>query len=202
MFSIERTGSGRYKKKEGKSSELFTVLKNSTDSQGLFISKLGLLGNADALDAANWFRNILLSDTVSEDHSISFSDKDKDIEVMRDPRFIDIFHLADYNICSVEINENNPYDDSVIIKNDDKGNESRRELRCDSTGVRDFFTWAVRIFRVVYEDKVLFADAMDRNLSPILSDRVIAFVNGSEHKGQLIFTTHNIFHLNLKTFMK
>lgn len=37
----------------------------------------------------------------------------------------------------------------------------------------------LEIFRVVYENKVVFADEMDRVLNPILSDRVIAFVNGA-----------------------
>lgn len=72
----------------------------------------------------------------------------------------------------------------------------------DSTGVREFFAWAVHIFRVVYENKVVFADEMDRVLNPILSDRVIAFVNGAEHNGQFIFSTHNVLHLDLKTYMK
>ena len=31
----------------------------------------------------------------------------------------------------------------------------------DSAGVREFFVWAVHIFRVVYENKVVFADEME-----------------------------------------
>ena len=90
----------------------------------------------------------------------------------------------------------------MIIRKDAEGNEIRRELGQDSTGVREFFAWAVQIFRVVYENRVVFADEMDRVLNPILSDRVVAFVNGEEHKGQFIFSTHNVLHLNLKTYMK
>ena len=37
---------------------------------------------------------------------------------------------------------------------------------------------------------------------PILSDRVIAYINGMEHRGQFVFSTHNVLHLNLKTYMK
>ena len=44
-------------------------------------------------------------------------------------------------------------------------NEIRRELQQDSTGVREFFAWAVQIFRVVYENRVVFADEMDRVLT-------------------------------------
>ena len=54
----------------------------------------------------------------------------------------------------------------------------------------------------VYENKVVFADEMDRVLNPILSDRVIAYINGMEHRGQFVFSTHNVLHLNLKTYMK
>jgi hypothetical protein len=43
---------------------------------------------------------------------------------------------------------------------------------------------------------------MDRVLNPILSNRVIAFINGAEHKGQFIFSTHNVLHLDLKNYMK
>ena len=50
--------------------------------------------------------------------------------------------------------------------------------------------------------KVVFADEMDRVLNPILSDRVIAYINGMEHRGQFVFSTHNVLHLNLKTYMK
>ena len=31
---------------------------------------------------------------------------------------------------------------------------------------------------------------------------MIAFVNGAEHNGQFIFSTHNVLHLDLKTYMK
>lgn len=43
---------------------------------------------------------------------------------------------------------------------------------------------------------------MDRVLNPVLSDRVIAFLNGKEHNGQFVFSTHNVLHLDLKTYMK
>lgn len=49
---------------------------------------------------------------------------------------------------------------------------------------------------------MVFADEMDRVLNPILSDRVIAYINGMEHRGQFVFSTHNVLHLNLKTYMK
>ena len=100
------------------------------------------------------------------------------------------------------VDNDKPYGKSLVMRKDSDGNEIRRELQQDSTGVREFFAWAVQIFRVVYENRVVFADEMDRVLNPILSDRVVAFINGEEHKGQFVFSTHNVLHLNLKTYMK
>lgn len=202
LFSVIRDKSGRYEKREGKASELGTALKNSNNSYGLFISKLVLLGNADAIETTSWFKNILLPGAVPEDQEGNPAGRDDDIKIMRDHRFVDIFRMVDYSICSIEVDNDRPYGKSLIIRKDADGNEIRRELQQDSTGVREFFAWAVQIFRVVYENRVVFADEMDRVLNPILSDRVVAFVNGEEHKGQFIFSTHNVLHLNLKTYMK
>ena len=202
LFSVCRDKDGKYEKKEGKISELDVALKNSNNSYGLFISKLALLGNEDASETTSWFKNVLLPGAVPEDQDGNPFNKDEDIKVMRDPRFIDIFRMVDYSISGVEVDNDKPYGKSLIIRKDSDGNEIRRELQQDSTGVREFFAWAVQIFRVVYENRVVFADEMDRVLNPILSDRVIAFVNGEDHKGQFIFSTHNVLHLNLRTYMK
>ena len=202
LFAVERNTDGKYEKKEGKASELAAVLKNSNNSYGLFVSKLALLGNRDAIETASWFKNILLPGTVPEDRENDPAGRDEDIKVMKDPRFLEIFRMVDYSIYSIEVDNDKPYGKSLIIRKDADGNEIRRELQQDSTGVREFFAWAVQIFRVVYENRVVFADEMDRVLNPILSDRVVAFVNGAEHRGQFIFSTHNVLHLNLKTYMK
>ena len=166
------------------------------------MSKLALLGNKDAIETVDWFKNILLPGAVPEDRENDPVGKDEDIRVLKDPRFLKIFRMVDYSICSIEVDNDKPYGKSLIIRKDADGNEIRRELQQDSTGVREFFAWAVQIFRVVYENRVVFADEMDRVLNPILSDRVVAFVNGAEHQGQFIFSTHNVLHLNLKTYMK
>ena len=77
-----------------------------------------------------------------------------------------------------------------------------RELQFDSAGLRDYFRWAIQIFKVIYENKVLFADEMDRALNPVLSDKIVSLIHGTDHQGQFIFTTHNVFHLNLRKQMK
>ena len=202
MFEVEREENGQFGKKNGKISELTTALKNSNNSYGLFVSKLALLGNKDAIETVNWFKNILLPGAVPEDRGNDPAGRDEDIQVMKDPRFMEIFRMVDYSICGIEVDNDKPYGKSLIVRRDADGHEIRRELQQDSTGVREFFAWAVQIFRVVYENRVVFADEMDRVLNPILSDRVVAFVNGAEHRGQFIFSTHNVLHLNLKTYMK
>ena len=128
--------------------------------------------------------------------------QDADMRILEDERYLEIFRMVDYSICGIELDKEKPYSKTIIIRNDENSNLFRRELQMDSTGVREFFAWAVHIFRVVYENKIVFADEMDRVLNPILSDRVIAFVNGAEHNGQFIFSTHNVLHLDLKTYMK
>ena len=202
LFEVERNKDGQYEKKEGKADELATALKNSNNSYGLFVSKLALLGNQDAVETVSWFKDILLPGAVPEDRENDPAGRDEDIKVLKDPRFLEIFRMVDYSICSIEVDNDKPYGKSLIIRKDADGNEIKRELQQDSTGVREFFAWAVQIFRVVYENRVVFADEMDRVLNPILSDRVVAFINGAEHHGQFIFSSHNVLHLNLKTYMK
>ena len=121
---------------------------------------------------------------------------------LEDERYLEIFRMVDYSICGIELDREKPYSKTIIIRKGGNGNYFRRELQMDSAGVREFFAWAVHIFRVVYENKAVFADEMDRVLNPVLSDRVIAFVNGTEHNGQFIFSTHNVLHLDLRTCMK
>ena len=174
----------------------------SEESIGLMVSKYALLGNADAVVVVEWVTNMLYPESLAADKSDDVIKQDADLRILEDERYLEIFRMVDYSICGIELDKEKPYSKTIIIRKDENGNLFRRELQMDSTGVREFFAWAVHIFRVVYENKIVFADEMDRVLNPILSDRVIAFVNGVEHKGQFIFSTHNVLHLDLKTYMK
>lgn len=169
---------------------------------GLIVSRCALLGDPDALAAVEWMTNTLYPESLTSDMSEDVIKQDADLRILEDERYLEIFRMVDYSICGIELDKEKPYSKTIIIRKDENGNLFRRELQMDSTGVREFFAWAVHIFRVVYENKVVFADEMDRVLNPILSDRVIAFVNGAEHNGQFIFSTHNVLHLDLKTYMK
>ena len=202
VFEIVRTESGLYEAIQGKGKDISNVLKNSNNSNGLFVSKLALLGNQDAAATVEWFLTKLSPGAIVTDEIEDAVKRDSDIKIMNDPRYVDKFKMVDYSICNIEVDADKPYSKSLIVRCDRDGNYLKRELSQDSTGVREFFAWAVQIFRVVYENKVVFADEMDRVLNPILSDRVIAFINGMEHRGQFIFSTHNVLHLNLKNYMK
>ena len=172
------------------------------DSIGLLVSKFVLLGDEDAMAVIEWMTEKLYPESLAADKSEDIIKHDADMRILEDERYLEIFRMVDYSICGIELDKEKPYSKTIIIRKDENGNLFRRELQMDSTGVREFFAWAVHIFRVVYENKVVFADEMDRVLNPILSDRVIAFVNGAEHNGQFIFSTHNVLHLDLKNYMK
>jgi hypothetical protein len=125
-----------------------------------------------------------------------------DIRIINQKEFLSILKMVDYSISGIEINEENPFLKTLIKRKKDNGKIFSKELQNDSNGVREFFAWAVQIYRVVYENKTIFADEVDRVLNPILSDRIISFINGKEHTGQFIITTHNALHLDLKKYMK
>lgn len=177
---------------------------NTGGNPGLFITKLSLLGYEHAIIVEEWIKNSLLPITSDVTFNLyaAIKNEEKDIAIMKDKRYLDIFRMVDYSIKSIEIDEERPFIDSVIIRKNRQGELFKRKISMDSSGVIEFFAWAVTIFKVVYEDKVVLADEMDKILNPILSDRVLAYINGTSHRGQFIFTTHNIFHLDLKKFMK
>lgn len=202
VFAIKRNKDEEYVMEDGNAKEVEVVLKNSNNSYGLFISKLALLGNQDSIATVEWILNTLYPGMIPSEYDEDLIKKEADLQIMKDKRYIEILRMVDYSICGIEIDEDKPYSETLIIRKDADGKTFKRKLALDSAGVREFFAWAVQIFRVVYENKIIFADEMDRVLNPILSDRVIAYINGMEHHGQFIFSTHNVLHLNLKTYMK
>ena len=163
---------------------------------------MALLGVDDAANVVDWMLNAFYPGAIVSDKDSDVKTQEADITILKDARYLDIFRMVDYSICGIEVDNDKPYSKTLVIRMDANGQELKRELSQDSTGVREFFAWAVQIFRVVYENKIVFADEMDRVLNPILSDRVIAYINGMEHKGQFVFSSHNMLHLNLKTYMK
>lgn len=184
--------------------EVFGNKENSQKQMGLFVTKLAILGNNHAMNFVEWMTNSLCPETnvINYDLYKSIRNEEEDVIILSDPRYIEIFKLIDTSIIGIDIDEEKPFTNSVVIRKKEDGSTFSQELRRDSSGVREHFAWAVQVFKVVYEDKIVFADEMDRVLNPVLSDRVIAFINGKEHHGQFIFTTHNVLHLDLKVYMK
>ncbi|SHK56924.1 AAA family ATPase [Hespellia stercorisuis] len=182
--------------------EIQDAMKKNAGMFGLFVTRYSLLGNEDASMVTEWVTNKLSPTSFQMTATNDARSNQKDIEILNDKRYLDIFRMVDYSICRVSVDKEQPYAKTMIIRKRKDGSTIGRELQLDSTGVREFFAWAVHIFRVVYEEQTVFADEMDRVLNPILSDRVISFVNGKTHRGQFVFSTHNVLHLNLTTYMK
>lgn len=178
------------------------ALRKNAGALGLFTTKLALLGNEYAIEAVNWMNNTLYPVSLTEGSLSVKQPSEQDIRILNDPAYLDVFRMVDYSICGIIVDREQPFSKTVISRRRADGTTMDRELQYDSTGVREFFVWAIQIFRVVYENRVVFADEMDRVLNPVLSERVISFINGKTHCGQFIFSTHNVLHLDLKTYMK
>lgn len=185
--------------------DFFGNTLSSGNTPGIFISKFALLGFKPAVAVCNWVNDTLYPETapygayeIQQNERMSL----ENLRIMNDKNFISILRMIDNSIIGIKVDKKMPYLNTVIIRKDSVGNVFHRDLMADSAGVRNFFAWAVQIYKVVYQNKVLFADEMDRSLNPVLSDKIISFIHGSKHKGQFIFTTHNVLHLNLSTYMK
>ena len=189
---------------ESKIGESLEKSSNKEKMLGLTIIKYALLGNEHAIAFTDWIKNDLCPKTniINYDIYKSMKNEEEDLQILCDARYLDIFRMIDYSIIDFKVDEEKPFSKTMIVRRKRDGSTFARELAKDSSGVREFFAWAVQIFKVVYENKTVFADEMDRVLNPVLADRVISFICGKKHLGQFIFTTHNVLHLNLKNYMK
>lgn len=203
IFHIAREEGGKTYFAMGKDTgEIEKITDKRNVGIGLFVTKLAIIGNEDAAAVTEWINNKLVVEELHNDIEMDYKRQQSDLDILKDKRYIDIFRMVDYSISGIELDEDKPYSKTLIIRKNKAGEQVKRELQMDSAGVKEFFVWATQIFRVVYENKVVLADEMDRVLNPILSDRVISFVNGKQHMGQFIFSTHNVLHLNLVMYMK
>ncbi len=189
---------------ESKIGESLEKSSNKEKMLGLTIIKYALLGNEHAIAFTDWIKNDLCPKTniINYDIYKSMKNEEEDLQILCDARYLDIFRMIDYSIIDFKVDEEKPFSKTMIVRRKRDGSTFARELAKDSSGVREFFAWAVQIFKVVYENKTVFADEMDRVLNPVLADRVISFICGKKHLGQFIFTTHNVLHLDLKNYMK
>lgn len=172
---------------------------------GLYITRLAFLGQMEANIVVNWVNNKLII-SIPRFAGIEFYQDENidenDLRIIKTQEFLDIFKMVDYSIDSIKVSHKKPLFETTIIRKNDNGDLTEHRLFNESTGVREFFAWAIQIYKVVYENAVLFADELDKAFNPILSNRVVSFINGSEHEGQFVFTTHNLMNLDLRLFMK
>lgn len=153
----------------------------------------------------DWITNKLIIE-VPSDASLNIYKKMEenlnDIKIMNSDSFFEIFRLVDSSITSINIDEEEPYLDTIIERKLENGDVFKIKLGSESSGIKEFFAWAVQIWKVLYQDAILLADEVDRVLNPVLSSKIVSYLRGSEHKGQFIFTTHNVINLNTNDFMK
>lgn len=181
------------------------VLKTKeTIKPGLTINLLNKLGIEEIAPFINWINDKLVV-KVPNEYSLNLykhiEKNNRDLEIIKTQEYLEIFSLVDPSIKRVLVDENDPFRETTIIRNCN-GNEFSIKLKNDSTGVNEFFAWAIEIYKVVYEDATLFADELDKVLNSILATRVINFVKTRSKKGQFIFSTHNVLHINTVDFMK
>lgn len=124
------------------------------------------------------------------------------LTIIQDKGFFELFRLVDSSIVRIDIDKKDPYAATKVIRLDENGEEYSIPLLAESTGIREFFCWSEQVWKSLYENKTVFADNADRVLNPVLASRLVAYINNSKHKGQFIFTTHNVLHLNFDDFRK
>lgn len=135
-------------------------------------------------------------------YQAAFKPDEQSLSILKSDSFFELFRLVDSSIVDIEIDEKDPYNATKIIRMDDTDEEYSVQLIDESTGIREFFCWSEQIWKILYENKTVFADEVDRVLNPVLASRLVAYINNSKHKGQFIFTTHNALHLNFDDFRK
>ena len=175
------------------------------DFIGLFVSKYALPGLPEARVFSQWMNDTLIVESAIYDEprmKDSYFQNLDDWRVINDKKFLEILRIISPSIETIRPDQRLPYQEMVIRRKNLAGKIFNGELRDDSSGLKDYFAWAVQIYKVIYENKVLFADEMDRSLNPILADKIISLIHISGHKGQFIFTTHNVLHLNLEKYIK
>ena len=172
---------------------------------GTVLSRVGVFGQEVVTPFIEWMANSLVVKCIEfADLSIysALEADEQTLTIIQSEGFAELFRLADSSIVRIEIDKKDPYRATKVIRMDENGEEYGIPLIAESTGIREFFCWSEQIWKILYENKTVFADEVDRVLNPVLASRLIAYVNNSKHKGQFIFTTHNALHLNFDDFRK
>lgn len=178
---------------------------NSGLTKGLIVNSLSLLGIPNTSEFVNEVLSIIVQKNLL-DVPVGIHYKSEDLKpylsIMKTPEFVEIFKMVDSSIVDIEIDDDFPLLKSLIKRRHSNGYISKRQIAFDSTGVKNFLVMSIFVYKVVYENAIIFNDEMDSTFNPILTSKVISFIHSFETNGQFIFTTHNIFNLTLQTFMK
>lgn len=190
--------------------EIISILKKKDNdkiesSKGLLLNKLSSLDIKVIQDFVLWIKNkviVKLPNQYSLNIYKQYEKNNDDLEILKQKEFIEIFSLVDPSIIDVIVDEKEPFEDSIIVRKMKDGKIFKIKIKNDSSGVIDFFAWSIEIWKVIYRDAILFADELDKVLNSILSNKVLNYVKVMAKKGQFIFTTHNVLHINTIDFMK
>lgn len=191
-------------------SDFRKIIETKIDSEhnaikGLFVNYLSNIGVEIVEEFVNWVKKRLIVE-IPDEASLNIykqlKKEEEDIKIMKKDSYFEIFSLVDSSIIDIQLNEEEPYEKTTIIRENSNGNKFEIQLKNESSGVKEFFAWSVQLWKVIHTNAVLLADEIDRVLNPILSSRIVNYIQGSEHCGQFIFTTHNAFHLNTNDYMK
>lgn len=184
--------------------ELEKTISENKYMNGMLLPKIATLDKT-ARPFYHWFVNQMkiarspYEGTHLDDKKIDLT---QELKIIKSPEFLEIFQMVDSTISKIEVDEKDLFAETIIYHTDSHDRTYDCKLKHESAGVRDFFAWSIKIWQVIYENKVIFADEVDRVLNPVLASRVLAYINGCEHHGQFIFTTHNVLHLNTAYFAK
>ena len=72
--------------------------------------------------------NILCPESLANDKSEEVISLEENLRIMKADKYLSIFRMVDYSICGIEVNEEQPYLKSIVIRKDEDGNTFRREL--------------------------------------------------------------------------
>lgn len=173
---------------------------------GTGLNRLASFSSDVILPFAQWVRDSLVVKHRPEldrsAHTSYTNEIEETVHILNSPQFLELMRLADSTIIEIHVDKNEPYKNTKLIRMTEHGEKFSMALSNESEGIREFFYWAEQIWKVLYENKTLFVDNFDRLFDPVLTAKLIAFVNKTDHKGQFIFTTHNALHLNFQDFRK
>lgn len=178
---------------------------NDYDYNGLYINKLAVLDVEVVKPFCNWMNNSLIVKSpsmASLSTYLRIRTEEDDLRILKEESLLEIFQLVDASIQELIIDEEEPFKDTIIIRRGENGKEYRTKISKESSGIQDFLGWSIIIWKVIYENATVFADEMDKVLNPLLAERIVSLIHGSDHLGQFIFSTHNVLHLNTRNFMK